>query len=260
MKFRRLFGLIISFALLTMFGCSGDGGGGGGVAPQFTITASAGAGGAISPSGAVLVTQGASQTFTITPDAGSGVSNVVVDAGTANELALGAVTTYTFTNVTADHTISAVFTIGQPTTATVTLATKGTLPPGSLIGTIVAVMNYPQDKIEQDAAGVPVQADGVTPVIVTPTDPLSVFPVIIPGAPWNPDFTQSGLVALNPLFNANGITTGAFATIEFTITPGTFPTAADFTTATGFHALDLNGLEIFGFNDSSFVLGPVIIQ
>jgi hypothetical protein len=255
MKFRSLFGLIISFALLAMFGCSGGNGNGSvAVAPQFTITASAGAGGSISPSGAVLVTQGASQTFTIAPDAGSAVSNVLVDG-----VSQGAITTYTFTNVTVIHSISAIFTTGQPTTATVTLATSGTLLPGSLIGTIVAVMNYPLNKI-LNVAGVPVQQDGVTPVAVTPTDPAGTFPLIIPGTPYNPDFSQSGVVALNPLFIPTGIGVGAFATIEFTITPGTFPTAADFTTATGFHALDLNLNPIFGFNDSSFVLGPVIIQ
>ncbi|MBK5274866.1 MAG: hypothetical protein JJE30_07430 [Desulfuromonadales bacterium] len=257
MKFRSLFGLILSFALLAMFGCSGGDGNGNGngsvaVAPQFTITASAGAGGSISPSGAVLVTQGSSQTFTIAPDVGSAVSNVLVDG-----VSQGAITTYTFTNVTANHTIAAVFTAGQPTTATVTLATTGTLLPGSSIGTIVAVMNYPLNKI-LNVAGVPVQQDGVTPVTVTPTDPTGTFPLIIPGTTFNPDFTQSGVVALNPLFLPTGIGTGAFATIEFTITPGTFPTAADFTTATGFHALDLNGIPILG--DSSFVLGPVIIQ
>ena len=256
MKLRSLFGLIISFTLLAMFGCGGGDDGVVAAPQQFTITASAGAGGAITPSGAVAVTQGASQTFTITPNAGLGVANVVVDG-----VSQGAITSYTFTNVTADHTISAVFTAALPTTATVTLATRGTLPVDSLIGTIVAVMNYPQDKIEQDAAGVPVQADLVTPVAVVPTDPASVFPLIIPATTYNPDFSQSGKVALNPLFNPNGIGTGPFATITFTVTPGTFPTAADFTTATGFHALDYLTLNpIFGFNDSSFVLGPVIIQ
>src|SRR5581483_1246917 len=70
----------------------------------FTITASAGSGGTISPSGAVNVNQGSSQTFTITPNSGFAVSSVTVD-GTN----VGTVSTYTFSNVQANHTISAAF-------------------------------------------------------------------------------------------------------------------------------------------------------
>ena len=48
---------------------------------------------------------GSSQTFTITPSSGYTVSGVTVDGSSA-----GAVSTYTFSNVTASHTISAAFT------------------------------------------------------------------------------------------------------------------------------------------------------
>jgi carbonic anhydrase/acetyltransferase-like protein (isoleucine patch superfamily) len=71
---------------------------------DYTITASAGAGGTISPSGAVPVSPGANQTFTITPLAGCALTNVTVDG-----VSQGAVTAYTFTNVTTNHTISATF-------------------------------------------------------------------------------------------------------------------------------------------------------
>jgi hypothetical protein len=71
---------------------------------QFTITASAGSGGSISPSGNVLVNQGANQSFTITANSGFTVSSVTVDG--ANQ---GAITSYTFSNVQANHTIAAVF-------------------------------------------------------------------------------------------------------------------------------------------------------
>ncbi len=74
------------------------------VAPTFTITASAGPNGSISPSGAVPEASGADQLFTITPDAGYVVSDVLVD-----NVSVGAVTAYQFTNVTADHTIAATF-------------------------------------------------------------------------------------------------------------------------------------------------------
>ncbi len=71
---------------------------------MYTVTASAGSGGAIFPSGAVSVTSGGNQTFTIAPDAGYRISSVTVDG--VNQ---GAIATYTFMNVTANHTISAVF-------------------------------------------------------------------------------------------------------------------------------------------------------
>ncbi len=69
-----------------------------------TITATAGNGGSISPSGAVVVNQGSGQTFTITPDANYLVADVKVDGAS-----VGAVNTYTFSNVTENHNIDASF-------------------------------------------------------------------------------------------------------------------------------------------------------
>jgi len=69
-----------------------------------TITATAGAGGSIVPSGAVLVPDGADQAFAITPDPGFYIASVHVDTSSA-----GAVGSYTFFGVTADHTIDASF-------------------------------------------------------------------------------------------------------------------------------------------------------
>jgi hypothetical protein len=77
------------------------------VTTTYTITASAGPGGSISPSGTVVVNKGASQTFTITPNSGYAISAVTVDGSNK-----GAITTYPFTNVTANHTISATFSGG----------------------------------------------------------------------------------------------------------------------------------------------------
>ena len=69
-----------------------------------TITASAGPGGSISPSGAISVACGGSQTFAIAGDACHTIADVLVDGGS-----VGAVSSYTFTNVTTNHTISASF-------------------------------------------------------------------------------------------------------------------------------------------------------
>ncbi|WP_279343071.1 PKD domain-containing protein [Geothrix paludis] len=71
---------------------------------SYAITASAGTGGTISPTGTVTVASGGSQTFTISPSAGYVISSVTVDG--VNQGALGS---YTFSNVTAAHTIAAAF-------------------------------------------------------------------------------------------------------------------------------------------------------
>ena len=88
-----------------------------------TIRASAGANGTISPAGWTSVGEGGEQTFTITPDAGYAVAKVLVDGRS-----VGAVASYTFRNVTQDHTIEAVFmkANGNPQTGvTVTRSTIG---------------------------------------------------------------------------------------------------------------------------------------
>ena len=75
------------------------------VTPEtYTITSSAGSHGSISPSGDVTVNQGSDKSFTITPDTGYQIDDVLVDGSPK-----GAVSSYTFTNVTEDHTISATF-------------------------------------------------------------------------------------------------------------------------------------------------------
>ncbi len=79
---------------------------------QYTITATAGANGSITPSGDVTVNKGDDQSFTITPNAGYHIDDVLVD-GTS----VGSVSEYTFTNVTDDHTIHATFAINQYTIA-----------------------------------------------------------------------------------------------------------------------------------------------
>lgn len=70
----------------------------------FVITSSAGSNGSISPSGATTVTSGANQAYTITPSACYLVNQVTVDGSS-----VGAVSTYTFTSVSATHTISVSF-------------------------------------------------------------------------------------------------------------------------------------------------------
>ncbi len=73
---------------------------------SYTITASAGNGGTISNAGSTSVNCGDDITYTITPDEGYMISDVLVDGQS-----VGSASSHSFTNVTANHTISATFEI-----------------------------------------------------------------------------------------------------------------------------------------------------
>ena len=79
-------------------------GGGGSYYNYYTIRATAGLNGSITPSGWSSVREGLDQTFTITPDKGYVVAKVLVDGRN-----VGAVKSYTFKNVTKEHTIEVTF-------------------------------------------------------------------------------------------------------------------------------------------------------
>ncbi|MGB6873255.1 MAG: carboxypeptidase regulatory-like domain-containing protein [Dehalococcoidia bacterium] len=95
---------------------------------QHTITASAGVGGNISPVGAVVVSHGQSQSFSITANAGYAISDVLVDGNS-----VGAVSSYSFPNVTGNHTIEAVFSVIQYT-ITASAGGGGSMSPVGAVG------------------------------------------------------------------------------------------------------------------------------
>lgn len=82
---------------------TGGGGGGGSSVTRYTITVKQTDGGEIEPE-TVKVKKGEDQTFTITADEGYVIADVLVDGKS-----VGAVSTYTFEDVTKSHTIQAVF-------------------------------------------------------------------------------------------------------------------------------------------------------
>ena len=190
----------------------------------FTITATAGANGTISPAGAQTVDYGGSQTFTITPATGYHVADVLVDGNS-----VGPVTGRTFTNVTANHTISASFAI-DAFTITATAGANGTISPAG-----TQTLNY----------------GGSQAFTITPATGYHVADVLVDGNSVGPvtgrtftnvtaNHTISASFAIDtftitPTAGANGsITPGTAQTIEyggsqtFTITP-----------ATGYHIADV---------------------
>lgn len=125
MSLQNFFRLLAIGAFLSIAGCGGGGsgsssggsssggGGGGGTTTTYSIVATAGSGGSISPVGTTTINSGASQLYSITPATGYSIQSVLVDGAS-----VGAVPSYTFSNITANHTISASFT---PSPYTVTL-------------------------------------------------------------------------------------------------------------------------------------------
>jgi hypothetical protein len=95
----------------------------------YTITATAGSNGSIAPSGTISVNEGTNRTFNITPNTNYHVADVLVDG-----LSVGAVASYTFNNVTANHTISASFTINTVThTITASAGANGSISPSGAV-------------------------------------------------------------------------------------------------------------------------------
>ncbi|MGC9342375.1 MAG: SGNH/GDSL hydrolase family protein [Bacteroidales bacterium] len=94
---------------------------------KYTITASASGNGSISPSGEIEVSEGDDQSFTFTPDGGHEIEDVLVDGQS-----LGVVSDYTFSNVTADHTITVNFTAITHTITTSVTGNGSITPLGSV--------------------------------------------------------------------------------------------------------------------------------
>ncbi|MEK7399470.1 MAG: hypothetical protein AAB116_21220, partial [Candidatus Poribacteria bacterium] len=123
----------------------------------FTITSTAGLNGSITPSGSVTVNSGSNQAFTIAPNIGYHITDVLVDGAS-----VGAVGTYTFTNVTANHTISASFSINT-FTITASAGSNGIITPSGAISvnsganqafTITANIGYHITDVLVDGASV----------------------------------------------------------------------------------------------------------
>jgi len=93
----------------------------------YNISASSGANGSISPSGSITVTDGADQRFDFTPNSGYQVAAVTVDGQS-----MGALSSYTFSNVTQNHTIAVGFAATNHT-ITASAGTGGSIAPAGSV-------------------------------------------------------------------------------------------------------------------------------
>ena len=98
---------------------------------KYTIEAGAGPGGSVSPSGSVVIGSGWSQTFSIIPDRRYKITDVLVDGQS-----VGAVTNYTFSDISANHTIQASFEL-IIFTITATATAGGTIDPSGEIQLVI---------------------------------------------------------------------------------------------------------------------------
>jgi len=132
-----------------------------------TITASAGSGGSISPSGAVSVSYGGNKSFTVSANSNYRISTVKVDGTNVSGVTGRSSYTYTFSNVTADHTIAATFYYDPPVvyhTITASAGTGGSISPSGSVSvsdgssrtfTVQADSGYHIQEIRVDGSPIP---------------------------------------------------------------------------------------------------------
>jgi hypothetical protein len=165
---------------------------------SYTISASAGAGGTVSPAGTVTLNQGSNQTYIITANSGYHITDVKID-----NISVGTVSTYTFNNITANHTISATFSNAVNTyTISSSAGAGGSInPTGTLtldagsnqIYTVTANSGYLIEDVKVDNVSIGAVSDYTfTNVIANHTIAVSFLPVTLSNIALNkPSSCQS---------------------------------------------------------------------
>jgi hypothetical protein len=198
----------------------------------FTITASTGANGTVTPSGVTTKNYGDSQAYTIaTSTAGYHVSNILVDGTPIGTSSL----TYTFTNITANHTISATFNINHYT-ITASAGAHGTISsPGA---TVVSYGATPAYTFATTTAGYHVNQVLVDSISVSTSSPYT-FSAVHANHTISVTFASSTPVySLTYTAGANGTISGASPQ---TVASGGSGTQVQANPATGYHFVNWTG-------------------
>ncbi len=113
---------------------------------KYTITATSGENGTITPSGVTEYDCNATSTYTITPNEGYEITDVLVDG-----ISVGAVDSYTFSSLNSNHTISVTFNLQKLRVITVAQPAVGGSTTGDGLydyNTLVTVTATPNDGYE----------------------------------------------------------------------------------------------------------------
>jgi hypothetical protein len=210
--------------------------------PPSTIAYSAGLNGSIVPFSSNVVPYGGSLSFYIIPDINYYVQDVQVDG-----VSVGPWDTYTFTNVTADHTISATFT--ADTNQVTSIITSSAGPNGSISPLGQTLVPY----------------FGIQTFFITPDPGFGVQDIVVDGVsqgPWTDysftDVTTSHTIdvsftsatyAIDVTFSAGGSVTSSLGDITAPVLSGEVPMYT-FTPDPGYWVADVlvDGYSV-GFQD-----------
>jgi len=170
-----------------------------------TITATGTTNGTISPSGVTSVVYGGSQTYTITPATGYNVATLII-----NGVSQAPATTYTFTSVTSNKTISATYaptvtSCSEPTTRNVTVPCDlNSLNQPAISGSVTRTQT--KTAFPECAFPTPVTKDNSTYLsdsCVYPTVTYTVTPSAGPNGSISPSAPQTVNSGSTKVFNIN---------------------------------------------------------
>lgn len=176
------------------------------------------------------VPDGSSVSFSVTSGAGtlSGASTTSNGIATVNLSSSAAGTVSLSASMGGVSQSIGIPFVTQPTRAIVKVLTTGTLPANTLIGGVGATVLYSTNKgLSILASNISTSGGGVGSTLV-------------------PNVNTLGQAVLG-LINVSGIPAGEFATLNFAIAAGNFPTAADFSiSGSGLSIIDTTTLNIPG--------------
>ncbi len=174
---------------------------------RWQVLASAGPGGSVSPSGTIPLAQGGSVTVSVTASAGFGIADVRVDGAS-----VGTPSSFTFSTVSANHTLAAAFADVQAPSVLLTAPLGGETWE---VNTSHAITWTASDNVQVDSVTVEWSAHGSNgpwQAIANALANTGSFNWLVPAAP-----TDSALVrvtAFDPAGNATQAVSGALFTIS----------------------------------------------
>jgi len=202
----------------------------------YTIAASSGANGAVTPAGTTTVNYGATPTYTITPNPGYHVADVLV-----NSTSVGAITSYVFPAITTNKTISATFAINTYTITPSIVNGNGTVSPATV--QTVEYGNTTSTFTFVPATGYHLNTVTVNGTTVTPTGNSYTFPAVTTNKTIVGTFAINTYTITPSIVNGNGtVSPATVQTVEYGNTTSTFT----FVPATGYHlnTVTVNGTTV----------------